>query len=100
MLKIEAHTQEEIQEQFKVKKVELKRAVAEAVLDVLEGKENKAVFVLIVPQGIGLRVEKKDFLTALESNLDVFISDENFETAAKMKNWIDKIKENPELYLK
>jgi protein-arginine kinase activator protein McsA len=97
MIEIRANTQEEITEQFKKRSSELKRSVIEAVIDVLDGKEEFAVFVKLQPTGVALRVENCDFLLALKNNMDILIFEEDYETAAIARDWIDKLKTNSSL---
>lgn len=97
MIEIKAESREELFEQFTEKEIEIKRSVVCSVLDVLEGKADKAVFVMIMPQGIGLSIEKNEFLNALEKNIELFIKTDEFEMATQIKNWIDKIKNDPDI---
>jgi len=97
MIEIQANTQEEITVEFKKRSSEVKRAVLEAVIDVLEGKQELAVFVTLQPTGIALRVEKKDFLIALENNMDILIVEEDYEKAAEARDWVEKIKADSSL---
>lgn len=97
MVEIKAESQEELFEQFAEKETDIKRSVVCSVLDVLEGKTDKAVFVMIMPAAFGLSIEKNEFLNALEKNIEIFIKNDEFEMATRIKNWIDKIKNDPDI---
>ena len=96
MLEIKIRTLKELDEQFKMYRNDIKIAVIDAILNGLENKEKTAAFCKLMPIGVILEVEDSEYLIGLEKNMDILIENEDYEKAAIVRDWIIKLKNEPE----
>jgi len=88
MLKFNATNIEELQEEVNMRAHEVSVAIIRSICDAMENDVDHVEVGSIIGGGLGIGVGRKDFISALKTNLPRCGEAEEFELCARALKWI------------